>query len=93
MLELYEATEGKELQSWLDHESCEMLSEMLSPEESKKIAEERPDRILRSRYVLPVNAKAPLCLQGHLCPDSRAGQVQVESPTVERCPPRSSCIW
>ena len=28
---------------------------------------------------LPVKAKARLCLQGHLCPDSRTGQVQVDS--------------
>ena len=33
---------------------------------------------------LPVRAKARLCLQGHLCPDSRSGQIQVDSPTVER---------
>ena len=33
---------------------------------------------------LRVKAKARLCLQGHLCPDSRTGQVQMDSPTVER---------
>ena len=92
---LYEAAEQKEWQSWLDYESCEILS----LEDSKKIEEQRPDRILPSRYVfrnknaglldadgkeLPVKAKARLCLQGHLCPDSRTGQVQVDSPTVER---------
>ena len=33
---------------------------------------------------LPTRAKARLCLQGHLCPDAQTGQVQVDSPTVER---------
>ena len=33
---------------------------------------------------LPLKAKARLCIQGHLCPDSREGTVQVDSPTVER---------
>ena len=33
---------------------------------------------------LPVRAKARLCLAGHLCPDSLSGQVQVDSPTIER---------
>ena len=92
---LYEEAEQKEWQSWLDYNSCEVLS----LEESEAIEQQRPDRILPSRYVfrnknaglldadgkeLPVKAKARLCLQGHLCPDSRTGQVQVDSPTVER---------
>ncbi|CAE7567214.1 GIP, partial [Symbiodinium necroappetens] len=91
--QLYEEAEQKEWQSWLDYNICEILS----PEESQAIEQQRPDRILPSRYVfrnknaglldadgkeLPV--KARLCLQGHLCPDSRTGQVQVDSPTVER---------
>ena len=93
--ELYRAAEEKEWQSWLDYNSCEVLS----PEESKRVETERPDRVLPSRYVfrnknaglkdpfgnaLPVKAKARLCLQGHLCPDSKSGQVQVDSPTIER---------
>ena len=93
--EMYKAAEDKEWKSWLDYESCEILS----PEESARIERERPERILPSRYVfrdknagllgtdgkpLPVKAKARLCLQGHLCPDSRTGQVQVDSPTIER---------
>ena len=92
---LYEEAEQKEWKSWLDYDSCEILS----PEDSKRIEDTLPDRILPSRYVfrnknagllddrgnpLPVKAKARLCLQGHLCPDSRTGQVQVDSPTVER---------
>ena len=92
---LYQEAEEKEWKSWLDYDSCEILS----PEESKKIEETRPERILPSRYVfrnknaglkdpqgndLPVRAKARLCIQGHLCPDSRNGQVQVDSPTIER---------
>ena len=79
----------------MDYESCEILS----PEESARIEKERTEGILPSRYVfrdknagllgpdrepLPVKAKARLCLQGHLCPDSRTGQVQVDSPTIER---------
>ncbi|CAE7707379.1 RE1 [Symbiodinium sp. CCMP2592] len=93
--EVYKAAEDKEWKSWLDYESCEILS----LEESRRIERERPDRILPSRYVfrdknagllgpdgrpLPVKAKARLCLQGHLCPDSKTGLVQVDSPTVER---------
>ncbi|CAE6970895.1 RE1 [Symbiodinium sp. CCMP2592] len=93
--ELYRQAEEKEWKSWQDYESCEILS----LEESQRMENERPDRILPSRYVfrnknaglldangkeLPVKAKARLCLQGHLCPDSRTGQVQVDSPTIER---------
>ena len=91
----YQEAEAKEWKSWLDYDSCEILS----PEESAVVEREQPSRILPSRYVfrnkhaglvnqdgepLPVKAKARLCLQGHLCPDSQTGQVQVDSPTVER---------
>ena len=31
-----------------------------------------------------MKAKARLCLQGHLCPDSETGKLQVDSPTIER---------
>ena len=93
--ELYRAAEDKEWQSWLDYNSCEVLSL-----EESRVEAERPDGVLPSRYVfrnknaglkdpfdndLPVKAKARLCLQGHLCPDSKSGQVQVDSrPTIER---------
>ena len=92
---LYKAAEEKEWNSWLEYDSCEILS----PEASEAVEQERPERILPSRYVfrnknaglrdangneLPVKAKARLCIQGHLCPDSRSGQVQVDSPTIER---------
>ena len=93
--ELYKAAEEKEWKSWLDYQSCEILS----VEQSKRVERERPERILSSRYVfrnknvglkdssgrdLPVKAKARLCLQGHLCPDSRTGKLEVDSPTIER---------
>ncbi|CAE7195067.1 RE1 [Symbiodinium sp. CCMP2592] len=93
--DLYKQAEEKEWKSWQEYESCEILS----LEESQRLERERPERILPSRYVfrnknaglleasgkeLPVKAKARLCLQGHLCPDSRTGQIQVDSPTVER---------
>ncbi|CAE7476031.1 RE1 [Symbiodinium microadriaticum] len=93
--EVYRQAEEKEWGSWNQYESCEVLSE----EESSRLERECPSRILPSRYVyrnknaglvdeagkaLPTRAKARLCLQGHLCPDSRSGQVQVDSPTVER---------
>ena len=93
--ELYRAAEEKEWQSWLEYDSCEILSR----EESERVEREEKERILPSRYVfrnkhaglrdqfgkpLPVKAKARLCLQGHLCPDSRSGQLQVDSPTIER---------
>ena len=35
-------------------------------------------------HPLPTKAKARLCLQRHLCPDSLSGQLQVDSPTIER---------
>ena len=93
--ELYKAAEEKEWQPWVDYNSCKILS----LEESRQVEQERPDRVLPSKYVfrsknaglkdtngdpLPVKAKARLCLQGHLCPDSKSGQVQVDSPTIER---------
>ncbi|CAE7911421.1 RE1, partial [Symbiodinium necroappetens] len=69
---LYEEAEQKEWKSWLHYDSCEILS----PEDSKAIEENLPDRTLPSRYVfrnknaglldesgnpLPVKAKgAPL---------------------------------
>ena len=92
---LYKAAEDKEWDSWMQYDSCEILS----LEESARVEREEKSRILPSRYVfrnkhaglvdekgqpLPVKAKARLCLQGHLCPDSMTGQVQVDSPTVER---------
>ena len=92
---LYREAEEKEWQSWLDYQSCEVLT----IEQSQGVEKEQPDRILPSRYVfrnkhaglkdsdgnsLPVKAKARLCLQGHLCPDSRTGKLQVDSPTIER---------
>ena len=93
--ELYREAQEKEWSSWRQYDSCEVLSE----EESAKIMQECPNRVLPSRYVyrnknaglvdeqgkpLPTRAKARLCLQGHLCPDAQTGQVQVDSPTVER---------
>ena len=92
---LYEEAQEKEWNSWQQYDSCEILSE----QESERVLREMPSRVLPSRYVyrnknaglmdeqgkpLPTRAKARLCLQGHLCPDARTGQVQVDSPTVER---------
>ena len=93
--ELCQEAEDKEWGSWLEYDSCEILS----LEESMRGEREEKSRILPSRYVfrnkhaglvdeqgcpLPVKAKARLCLAGHLCPDSLSGQVQVDSPTIER---------
>lgn len=92
---MYQEAINKEWQSWLDYDSCEILS----VEESTKVEQEKRDRILPSRFVLrnknsgliapdgtpmPLKAKARLCLAGHLCPDSLSGEVQVDSPTIER---------
>ena len=92
---LYKEAEDKEWGSWLEYDSCEILS----LEESMRVEKEEKSRVLPSRYVfrnkhaglvdekgcpLPVKAKARLCLAGHLCPDSLSGQVQVDSPTIER---------
>ena len=92
---LYQEAEEKEWNSWKQYDSCEVLSE----EESARVLQESPNRVLPSRYVyrnknaglideqgrpLPTRARARLCLQGHLCPDAQTGQVQVDSPTVER---------
>lgn len=92
---MFQAAIQKEWQSWLDYQSCEVLS----LEESHEVEKTHPKRILPSRFVLrdkhsgllgidgtplPVKPKARLCLAGHLCPDAATGQVQVDSPTVER---------
>ena len=94
-LPMYMAALEKEWSSWKQYDSCEVLSR----EESRRVEDEERDRILPSRFVfrnkhaglkdpmgndLPVKPKARLCLQGHLCPDSQSGQLQVDSPTVER---------
>ena len=86
---------AKEWKSWLDYESCDILT----LEESRKVEAEKPDRVLPSRFVLrnknaglvgpdgqelPLKAKARLCLAGHLCPDSLSGELQLDSPTIER---------
>ena len=91
----YKEAEEKEWKSWQDYDSCEALT----LEQSRQTEKECPERALPSRYVfrnkhaglkdekgqdLPLKAKARLCIQGHLCPDSREGNVQVDSPTVER---------
>lgn len=33
---------------------------------------------------MPLKAKARLCLAGHLCPDAVSGELQVDSPTIDR---------
>ena len=91
----YETAIQKEWDSWLQYDSCEILT----VEESRMIEAEQPKRILPSRFVLrnkhaglvdpagkplPLKAKARLCLAGHMCPDSLSGESQVDSPTVER---------
>ena len=93
--DLYHQAQEKEWNSWREFESCEILDE----KESERVIKEMPHRVLPSRYVyrnknaglvdeqgnpLPTRPKARLCLQGHLCPDAQTGQVQVDSPTVER---------
>ena len=91
----YQRAIEKEWDSWLQYDSCKVLS----LEESEKIEQECPKRILPSRLVLrnkhaglvspegkslPLKAKARLCIAGHLCPDTVGGDVQVDSPTIER---------
>jgi len=91
----FQAAIEKEWNSWLEYQSCEVLS----LQDSQKVEQECPKRILPSRFVLrnkhaglvgadgtplPLKAKAKLCLAGHLCPDSLSGEIQVDSPTVER---------
>ena len=91
----YQEAIKKEWNSWLEYDSCRVLS----LEESNEIEKTKKDRILPSRFVLrnknagliapdgtpmPLKAKARLCLAGHLCPDSLSGETQVDSPTIER---------
>jgi hypothetical protein len=91
----YQAAIQKEWDSWLQYDSCQVLSHA----ESERVEREFPDRILPSRLVmrnkhaglvsetgqpLPLKAKARLCIAGHLCPDTVGGDVQVDSPTIER---------
>ena len=92
---MYQAAIKKEWDSWLQYESCEVLS----LEQSQKIENQEKDRILPSRFVLrnknaglvdaggkelPPKPKARLCIAGHLCPDSLSGELQVDSPTIDR---------
>lgn len=84
----------KEWNSWLEYDTVEQLSE----EESRKVIQEKPDRILKSRMVLrnknagafkggfplPVKAKARLCVLGQYAPGVVEGDVAVDSPTVQR---------
>ena len=85
----------KEWDSWLRYESCKILS----VDESQEVEKQNPRRILPSRLVLrnkhaglvdvqgkplPMKAKARLCIAGHLCPDAATGELQVDSPTIER---------
>ena len=91
---LYHEAIGKEWGSWMQYEAAEPLS----VEESEKIRKEKPERILRSRYVfrnknaglldasgnpLPIKAKARLCVQGQHDPDCASGEIKVDSPTVQ----------
>ena len=91
----YDEAIKKEWDSWLEYDSCEILS----LEQSAMVEKEHASRILPSRFVLrnkhaglvdaggtplPLKAKARLCIAGHLCPDSLSSDVQVDSPTVER---------
>ena len=91
----YQQAIEKEWNSWLEYESCDVLG----IEESRQAEIDHPDRILPSRFVLrdknagligpdgtkmPLKAKARLCLAGHLCPDSMSGELQLDSPTIER---------
>ena len=91
----FEKAIEKEWQSWIDYDSCRILD----VEESRKVEQECPKRVLPSRFVLRnkhagllgsdgqplgLKAKARLCLAGHMCPDAMSGQLQCDSPTVER---------
>lgn len=91
----YQKAIRKEWDSWLQYGSCKVLS----LKESRKIEQELPKGILPSRLVmrnnnpglvsengqpLPLKAKARLCIAGHLCPDTVHGDVQMDSPTIER---------
>ena len=91
---LFNDAEGKEWQSWLDYDAVEILSE----KDSQKIISDKPQRVLRSRFVyrdkhaglvdeagnkLAVKAKARLCVQGQHCPDCSSGEVRVDAPTIQ----------
>jgi hypothetical protein len=84
----------KEWQSWQEFHAAEPLS----LQESEKVIQELPQRVLRSRYVLrnknaglvddkgsplALRAKARLCIQGQFDPDSASGNIQLDAPTVQ----------
>ena len=84
----------KEWASWEQYEAANPLS----LEESQQIIAEKPERVLRSRYVLRnknaglvdekgeplgLRAKARLCVQGQHDPDCQSGDVKVDSPTIQ----------
>ena len=86
--------EAKEWKSWLDYDAVEILD----VNTSNQIKQEKPSRIIKSRYVYrdknaglvnedgskrELKAKARLCVQGQNCPDCASGEVKVDAPTIQ----------
>lgn len=93
--EAFEQAKGKEWSSWLKYDSVDVLGE----EESRKVQQQQPRRVLPSRFVyrnkhagmyhedgtpLEMKAKARLCVAGQLSPDVQSGLIPVDAPTVQR---------
>ena len=91
---VFKEAEQKEWDSWVQYDAVEVLD----AENSQKILSEKPERVLRSRFVyrdknaglvdesgikMPIKAKARLCVQGQHCPDCATGLVKVDAPTVQ----------
>ena len=84
----------KEWSSWMEYQAARALD----LDQSAKILREKPERVLKSRYVLrnkhaglqdeygkplELKAKARLCVQGQHDPDCLTGEVKLDSPTIQ----------
>lgn len=92
--EAYAQAEAKEWASWLQYDAVEPLS----VEESKKVVQLTPERVIKCRFVyrnknaglvdengesLGIRAKARLCVQGQNDPDCLSGDVKLDAPTIQ----------
>lgn len=90
----FQAAIDKEWKSWVSFDAATPLS----LEESAQVIKSKPERVLRSRYVLrdkhaglltpegnkmPLKAKARLCIQGQHDPDSASGLLKLDAPKIQ----------
>ena len=91
----YDEARAKECNSWTTYDA----STPLTQRESDRVRRERGARVIKSRFVyrdkhagmtdsqgnlLPLKAKARLCVQGQFDPDCASGEVKVDAPTIQK---------